>query len=211
MLKSVRMSRIPEGCPPGFPDRYVVKSGDTMFFIAQRFGVPLEDLIGANPHIVNPNLIFPGDVLCVPSRLTFPCCVVLEPSNALKRLSPDALGSALTRLISNGQQHSVSILAVSMPPPSDFGNFDIYFGFVGIPGIGGFGFQLFPTPEQGTWAGTLEIKLLLNLATTVDVLPASFNQGTEGPILLQGALNQCGASSSSSGLNSCPVAKINTD
>ena len=39
-----------------------------MFFIAQRFGVSLNALIAANPHIPNPNRIFPGDVLCVPHK-----------------------------------------------------------------------------------------------------------------------------------------------
>jgi hypothetical protein len=38
-----------------------------MFLIAQRFDVSLQALINANPHISNPNLIFPGDVLCVPA------------------------------------------------------------------------------------------------------------------------------------------------
>lgn len=38
-----------------------------MFLIAQRFGVSLQALINANPHISNPNSIFPGDVLCVPA------------------------------------------------------------------------------------------------------------------------------------------------
>ena len=37
-----------------------------MFSIAQRCGVSLQALINANPHIANPNLIFPCDVLCVP-------------------------------------------------------------------------------------------------------------------------------------------------
>ncbi len=58
--------RIPASCPPGFQGRYTVQPGDTMFFIAQRFGVSLNALIAANPHITNPNLIFPCDVLCVP-------------------------------------------------------------------------------------------------------------------------------------------------
>jgi len=43
-----------------------------MFFIAQRFGVSLSALIAANPHITNPNLIFPGDVLCVPPMVPPP-------------------------------------------------------------------------------------------------------------------------------------------
>ena len=41
-------------------------SGDTMFLIAKRFGVTLDALIAANPHITDPNVLFPCDVLCVP-------------------------------------------------------------------------------------------------------------------------------------------------
>jgi LysM repeat protein len=60
--------RVPISCPSGFQGRYTVRSGDTMFFIAQRCGVTLQSLIAANPHITNPNLIFPCDVLCVPPK-----------------------------------------------------------------------------------------------------------------------------------------------
>lgn len=45
---------------------YRVVSGDTMFEIARRFGVTLDALIAANPQIVDPNLIFPGQEICVP-------------------------------------------------------------------------------------------------------------------------------------------------
>ncbi len=58
--------RKPASCPPKFQGRYTVVAGDTMYFIAQRFGVSLNALIAANPHISDPSLIFPCDVLCVP-------------------------------------------------------------------------------------------------------------------------------------------------
>ncbi|MGB4637026.1 MAG: LysM peptidoglycan-binding domain-containing protein, partial [Limnochordia bacterium] len=45
---------------------YTVQPGDSMFLIAQRFGVSLNALIAANPQITNPNLIFPGQIVCVP-------------------------------------------------------------------------------------------------------------------------------------------------
>lgn len=61
--------RAPSVCPPGFQGEYTVVKGDTMFFIAKRFCITLEALIHANPHIPNPNLIYPGDVLCVPALL----------------------------------------------------------------------------------------------------------------------------------------------
>ena len=46
---------------------YTVQPGDTMFLVAQRFGVSLDALIAANPQIPNPALIFPGQQICVPS------------------------------------------------------------------------------------------------------------------------------------------------
>ena len=71
-----RGGRVPASCPPGFQGRYTVQPGDTMYVIAQRFGVSLNALIAANPHITNPALIFPGDVLCVPGGGPSPGCRV---------------------------------------------------------------------------------------------------------------------------------------
>jgi LysM repeat protein len=45
---------------------YVVRSGDTMRIIAERMGIPLCDLLAANPQIWNPSLIYPGQVICLP-------------------------------------------------------------------------------------------------------------------------------------------------
>ena len=45
---------------------YTVKKGDTLWGIAQRWGVSLQALIAANPGIKNPNLIYPGQVLTIP-------------------------------------------------------------------------------------------------------------------------------------------------
>lgn len=40
---------------------YRVAQGDTLWGIAQRFGLPLETLVALNPQIKNPNLIHVGD------------------------------------------------------------------------------------------------------------------------------------------------------
>ncbi|KJS73570.1 MAG: peptidoglycan-binding protein [Desulfotomaculum sp. BICA1-6] len=58
--------RKPVNCPPGFQGRYEVLDGDTMFSVAQKFNISEEKLITSNPHIANPDMIFPFDVLCVP-------------------------------------------------------------------------------------------------------------------------------------------------
>lgn len=51
---------------PNHPERYVVVAGDTLWEIAARFlNHPWQwlDLWKDNPHIVNPHLIYPGDVI----------------------------------------------------------------------------------------------------------------------------------------------------
>jgi len=71
----------PVGCQ-GFA--YTVQSGDTMFNIARRFGVTLDALKAANPQIANPDLIFPGQVLCVPVPMPPVTC----PNGTLYTIRP---------------------------------------------------------------------------------------------------------------------------
>lgn len=66
---------IPRGKPPMPPHgpghspgrRYVVKPGDTMFLIAQRFTISLSELIAFNPQIPDPNVLVPGQVVLIPT------------------------------------------------------------------------------------------------------------------------------------------------
>lgn len=53
---------------PSANEQYVVKSGDSMYQIARTYGVSLADLEKANPQIDNPNLIYPGQQLNIPSN-----------------------------------------------------------------------------------------------------------------------------------------------
>lgn len=45
---------------------YIVQSGDNLWDISIKLGVPHKDLIDANPSITNPNFIFAGQVINVP-------------------------------------------------------------------------------------------------------------------------------------------------
>ncbi|MCO5384478.1 MAG: LysM peptidoglycan-binding domain-containing protein [Desulfosporosinus sp.] len=46
---------------------YTVQAWDTLYFIARRFGVTVQQIRNVNPQIINPNLIFIGQLVCIPT------------------------------------------------------------------------------------------------------------------------------------------------
>ena len=62
---------MPMPMPTPAPEKkvYVVKKGDTVYKIAKRFGTTMEAIILAN-NLRNPNLIYPGQVLLIPTVST---------------------------------------------------------------------------------------------------------------------------------------------
>lgn len=46
---------------------YTVRRGDSFYLISHRLGIPLKDLLAANPE-VNPARLMVGDVLCIPTE-----------------------------------------------------------------------------------------------------------------------------------------------
>lgn len=49
---------------------HTVSAGDSMWKIAVKYQVGLSELIGENPHISNPELIYPGQTVYIPSKDT---------------------------------------------------------------------------------------------------------------------------------------------
>lgn len=49
------------------PQVYVVQKGDSVYKIAQKFGLDWRELAGYN-HLGNPDLIYPGERLFIPPR-----------------------------------------------------------------------------------------------------------------------------------------------
>jgi LysM repeat protein len=60
----------PYSPPPssGYGGTYVVQYGDTLRIIAARYGTTVSDILAVNPQIWNPNLIYVGQVICLPAR-----------------------------------------------------------------------------------------------------------------------------------------------
>jgi LysM repeat protein len=181
-----QLPRVPQSCPPGFLGRYTVLPGDTFYNLSQMFRVRFEALAVNNPHITNPNILYVGDVLCVPGFIPYPCCTQLRPRG---RVPFGTGGTAYVNFGPRGGQ-SVSFMA-TLPQPSVFGNFDRYTGEISIPGVGGFGNQLFATPEDPpTWSTRIELPTAASVLpnSTVVIRPFNSRTGAAGAIILQGII-----------------------
>lgn len=51
---------------------YTVQASDTLFLISKRFGVTIRQILDVNPKITNTNLIFVGQVICIPTAAPSP-------------------------------------------------------------------------------------------------------------------------------------------
>lgn len=70
---------VTEGQIPPLPKEfdcqfYTVKFTNTLFSIARRFGVTVEEILAANPQIADRNKIYVGQVICIPTGPPKPVC-----------------------------------------------------------------------------------------------------------------------------------------
>ncbi|MGE5404347.1 MAG: LysM peptidoglycan-binding domain-containing protein [Candidatus Saccharibacteria bacterium] len=128
--KTTNWAPPPQGCS-GF--LYTVQTGDTLYFIAERMGVPLNLLIEANPQIADPNLIYPGQRICIPAyspevdaaKSDLPvgfhaCFTVLHGTE----FAPESVGAAL---IFPHDPAWVLVAGFRLPDPSSFDpDYDTY-------------------------------------------------------------------------------------
>ncbi|MCM0648129.1 LysM peptidoglycan-binding domain-containing protein [Clostridium swellfunianum] len=181
-----QLPRVPKSCPPAFLGRYTVLPGDTFFNLAQMFRVRIEALAVNNPHIPNLNILYVGDVLCVPGFIPYPCCTLLRPRG---RVPFGTGGTAYVNFGPRGGQ-SVSFMA-TLPQPTVFGSFDSYTGEIFIPTIGGFGNQLFATPEDPpTWSVRIDLPTAASILpnSRVVIRPYNSRTGASGAGVLEGII-----------------------
>jgi len=110
---------------------YRVRMGDTLFEISRRKNVPLEKLIAANPQIENPDVIKPGQKICIPHWEPCPDEKPEEESSCWRfallegtDLAPDGVGFALVK---PGDPGWSAVVGFNLPEPCSFGDeFDTF-------------------------------------------------------------------------------------
>lgn len=185
-----RAPRQPQSCPPGWLGRYRVATGDNLISIARFFRRSPSQLRKANPHIGNPNQLVPGDVLCVPGNVPYPCGILLKP---IEPVPPATEGVAFVHIEPQGGQ-AITLAAV-LPPASHWGNYNQYLAEARVSReAGSFSQRLSQiSPATAGWFGTISLPTVVSLlpASCVRILPVNGETGDKGPIILQGQLRNC--------------------
>lgn len=128
------------------------------------------------------------------NAISMPCSLTLEPVDKSLR---NAKGVALIYKVQlyppSFARKNISILAVHLPEPSSYGNYDSYEGFAFIPEEISWRFRLYPTPEDDspTWAGRFD--LISAEMKNVEVHVRLSNSQTEklGPSVLTKNIKYC--------------------
>ncbi|MGE5417362.1 MAG: LysM peptidoglycan-binding domain-containing protein [Acidobacteriota bacterium] len=191
--KATNWAPPPTNCTGSY---YTVQAGDTLYLIANRMDVPLALLIEANPQINNPDLIYPGQRICIPRIIPEPapdrgngfhsCFTVLHGTE----FAPDAVGASL---VFPHEPAWVLVAGFRLPDPSSFDpDYDTYKAWI----IESQHFSRFRLDMRhivdGIWIafgrnGSLEgfDEVLVTPETSPGITSPT------GPVVLRGELNNC--------------------
>lgn len=193
-------------CPVGTRG-YIVRSGETFYALASRFGVSLAELLAANPGI-DPSHLIVGQTICIPGTslpptpvpIPIPCCTLLQP--VFTTLPPGVeipFGMVGVRAVSMSTRW-YTFAAITLPDPADLGNFDSYVGVLNVfvegnpqqPAVrtirlvsAGFGNQ----PD--TWAGAQITTDRPIAGETAEIRPVNTTTGVRGAAILRNDLGVC--------------------
>lgn len=123
-----------------------------------------------------------------------PCNLTLEP---LDKNLKNAKGMGLIYKVQlnppSFERTNISILAVHLPEPSSFGDYDSYEGFASIPNEISWRFKLYPTPEEDTptWAGRFDLITAKMRNAKVEVRLSNSKTKKLGQPILRGTLKSC--------------------
>jgi len=185
---------VPVRCSGEF---YTIKSGENLNIIAQKFRVPLAQLLFVNPQITNPNIIYVGQRICIPAtgEQYKGCAIVLNRTSDTPTAFPEITGGVVYIHPAGDGKYAITFAALGLPMPKNIGNFDAYVGTLrmGEERYSAILSRSAPYEQEPTWAGTrvVEMNPFAMPDNTVTIAPMNVRKDIRGEPILEGIVVEC--------------------
>lgn len=191
-------------CPGG--TLYTIQRGDTMYLIAKRYNLCLEELIRVNPQVADPSLIFPGQIICLPVAPIAPTppVVPVPPSPPVKKdyckidmvLSDIGVEKCIAAAMAfiSFDKCEVYFTGIKMPPPYKLGReFCSYKAWLVCSKTSSrIRIDVIRCAEGiyvGKYSGKVDLRSYSEIILTVERTPMV--KAPTGPIIAKGAIAHC--------------------
>ncbi len=176
---------------------YTIKSGESLNVIAQKFRVPLQQLLSANPQIINPNILYVGQRICIPTaeKPEKGCAMVLNRYSDTTTAFPEITGGVTYIHPAGEDKYAITYVATGLPAPKNIGDFDAYIGTLRMGGekysaiLG----RSAPYEQEPTWAGTriVQVNPFSAPENTAVIAPFNIKKDIQGEPILEGIVAEC--------------------
>ncbi|MBD2844595.1 LysM peptidoglycan-binding domain-containing protein [Paenibacillus sp. IB182496] len=123
----------------GMMHQHKVVQGDTLWKLSKAWGVPLADMIKANPQLKNPNVLLTGEIVNIPKTGSGPNVSIPEPMDNWQMQTPP--GKTPTHIIT-----PQAAPVPAMPQPTPAGPETDLFKSYGMPATEVGGMNVMPQP-----------------------------------------------------------------
>lgn len=176
---------------------YTVRPGDTLFKIADRYNITVQELVRENPQIKNPDQLRVGQKICIPDRRITrdECAIVLSLSREATVALPAIAGGVVLVQRTNESSYALTFAATGLPAPETIGNFDTYIGSINVNGqqYSAVLRETAPFEQEPTWAGTriIPVNPFNFPESAVTIVPFNIETDTRTNPILGGSIREC--------------------
>jgi len=174
--------------PESGTSEYYIQDKDTLYLIAQRYGITIDAIVNANPGI-DPTKLIKNQKIYIPTKapeVPVPCTLLLVPAH-----SPGSykyIGGVIVKQYSS-TAYLYTIVASELPLPNTLGKYDSYLAEIRIQNRPHWVLLSYVASKYPVWTGSIILPFPPGIGDIIVISPNGDRITGEG--ILGGVFGQC--------------------